>query len=152
MRTINRKQYKKLAKDFKRYECSSWMSCLEGYSHDILIHGEAVILDSDYKRARSAADPITHTLLDSIFGKDEPEFKKDEYVVLLSFGTAFPDYTSFHIGGVYKLISDITNELFTVKKDDNGSENNGYSFDGVKTMKFRHATPSEIESYKKKMK
>lgn len=76
-----------------------------------------------------------------------PQFKAGDYVVIDSVKrTAL---SSFHVGGVYQLSHDLTENDFSVERDDNNRKN-GYSYLGVtKDIIFRAATPVEITEYNK---
>jgi hypothetical protein len=146
MRTINRKQYKKL----HEVACVEWRTKLEErFAHSLVLHEEAKVLEAEYNKMRSAATASQNELLDSIFGKDEPEFKKDEYAI------AITSSAKWSKGDIFKVL-DTTPCKCGEKRISIGLDYDPMCSKCERKINdtwnpkcFRHATLSEIEAYKK---
>ena len=129
MRTINRKQYEQLWD----IACEEWQGKLENwFAHDLVCRKETDVLDIHYKVMRSAATASQNELLDSIFGKDEPEFKVGDLVVGWWKSSRYQDK-------IWKIV--MIKDGYAYPKDDIVAN--------TSLKHLRHATPSEIEAYKK---
>lgn len=80
MKTITASQAQKIID----IACCSWSSKLADlWARSIVLQKDIEVSDQLYKEMRKAADTNQNKILDSIFGKDQPEFKVGDWVVFL---------------------------------------------------------------------
>jgi len=129
--------------------CSTWKDTLfEKWGKDIILKRSIEISQEFYDQMRKACTTPQHKLFDEIFDKDKPEYKVGDWVVITDFGEAHKP-SSFRFNKPYKLVEDLNYKNgFIVEKDDNNQYRNGYDNAFKLNMKFRLATPKEIEAAK----
>jgi len=142
MRTITSQQ----AQSIIDIACSGWKPRLaKNWAFDIALKNNIEISEESYQEMRKACTEGQNTLFDKIFGKDEPEIKKDDWVYFLK------EFDGRNIGDIKQITKVIIegNEITEKAREiwlcyEGGGfrcGGNGYSIN----KDFRLATPEEIE-------
>ena len=128
MKTITPKQAKKIIK----IACPEWqLELMDKWGASIVLDKEILIEESFYKKMRKACTQEQHELFDKIFGKDEENLKKEDWVYVTSDGGDFHK----NKGDIFRVLS-VKGSVALFETDA-----------GVSKHRLRKATPEEIKAH-----